>query len=474
MGSQARSQGIPSVRLSTCAASTTPNDIPWPFLVSKSRTVLKYTARAALGAIVLYAVFGSQSSSGHLVAPSSEGGNTYGRNAAAATHWSVPSSPQATGTPDRVRDADAPAPPKPEDQIVFENLGASPEGSETKETVFDEDGNMDEFLQKLFEEDGIPLPDDLKKPIVPPPSAQKSISEEEKAEIQRLKDIETKEKRADITARHTKWEKKLARAGEEELLELLEKIKEMRKAVVDSMRTKPEMFDLLKKLQEEGFKQVEQTEKYLQKIIKDAQKDEETSSKWTKIVAKVQERLDKRTVETTSYLHNWYQDVMKKEKVVFEASADKLDKLADEGQADIGMDYAWLDDVSTDDWTRYHQLKRDAKGWIEQFETIYNATHVDMQENIVVNELMQVETAMMRVAADLNQALDQVRASGNQWLKGESETSSASSPSASPSGTSKAVETEEAAPSPVESVQETPAIPVPETSTHAEPKHEEL
>jgi hypothetical protein len=34
-----------------------------------------------------------------------------------------------------------------------------------------------------------------------------------------------------------------------------------------------------------------------------------------------------------------------------------IDKLADEAQADVGMDYAWLDDVSTDDWTRYHKLK---------------------------------------------------------------------------------------------------------------------
>jgi hypothetical protein len=34
-----------------------------------------------------------------------------------------------------------------------------------------------------------------------------------------------------------------------------------------------------------------------------------------------------------------------------------IDKLADEAQADIGMDYAWLDDVTIDDWTRYHKLK---------------------------------------------------------------------------------------------------------------------
>lgn len=35
-----------------------------------------------------------------------------------------------------------------------------------------------------------------------------------------------------------------------------------------------------------------------------------------------------------------------------------LDKLSDDAQADLGMDYAWLDDVTTQDWVRYHDLKR--------------------------------------------------------------------------------------------------------------------
>jgi hypothetical protein len=34
-----------------------------------------------------------------------------------------------------------------------------------------------------------------------------------------------------------------------------------------------------------------------------------------------------------------------------------LDEIANEAQADLGMDYAWLDDVTTHDWTRYHKLK---------------------------------------------------------------------------------------------------------------------
>jgi hypothetical protein len=96
-----------------------------------------------------------------------------------------------------------------------------------------------------------------------------------------------------------------------------------------------------------------------------------------------------------------------------------------------------------------------------------------MPENIVVTELIQVETAMKRVVADLNQALDQVRMKGDRWFKGEpeSETTASTSPS---SGATAPAGTEEAAPSPVEDAQETSTIPVPETSAPATTQHQEL
>jgi len=39
-----------------------------------------------------------------------------------------------------------------------------------------------------------------------------------------------------------------------------------------------------------------------------------------------------------------------------EAAIKRVEKFADDAQADLGMDYAWLDDVSVKDWTRYHGL----------------------------------------------------------------------------------------------------------------------
>ena len=41
-----------------------------------------------------------------------------------------------------------------------------------------------------------------------------------------------------------------------------------------------------------------------------------------------------------------------------EAAIKRIEKFGDDAQADLGMDYAWLDDVTVHDWTRYHDLGR--------------------------------------------------------------------------------------------------------------------
>jgi hypothetical protein len=98
-----------------------------------------------------------------------------------------------------------------------------------------------------------------------------------------------------------------------------------------------------------------------------------------------------------------------------------------------------------------------------------------MQENIVVTELIQVETAMKEVAADLNQALDQVRRKGDRWFKGEPEPRTTAATSSS-SGVTAPAGTEAAAPSPEEedTQEDTSTISVPETSIPATTQHQEL
>ena len=41
-----------------------------------------------------------------------------------------------------------------------------------------------------------------------------------------------------------------------------------------------------------------------------------------------------------------------------EASVEKLRQLAEEAQADLKMDYAWLEDVTYEDWEQYNHLMK--------------------------------------------------------------------------------------------------------------------
>ena len=56
---------------------------------------------------------------------------------------------------------------------------------------------------------------------------------------------------------------------------------------------------------------------------------------------------------------------------------------------------------------------------------VFNSTHSAMPENIVATEILQVETATVHLAADLNELLDKAKKRGEAWLKGEPEPSEA-------------------------------------------------
>ena len=215
------------------------------------------------------------------------------------TYWSTPSTPEATLSPYHVENANKAAAPIPDEKM---KMG--------------DDADVEAFLKELFAEEEISQED---KPDHPPPPAQNVPTEEEKAEQQRQKEINTKLKRDDITRRHAKWEKRLQEAAQEEEEELLEKVRKMRMEVVDTMRTNPEMFQLLKKMQVEGLKHTEILEKYLQKMQNDGDTTEDTADIWKQIVDRVSRKLDDKTIETTTYLHNWHAEIVQKEKAVVSA-----------------------------------------------------------------------------------------------------------------------------------------------------------
>lgn len=95
-----------------------------------------------------------------------------------------------------------------------------------------------------------------------------------------------------------------------------------------------------------------------------------------------------------------------------------------------------------------------------------------------MKELLQVEAAAVRVAAELNEALDKLKKGGLAWLKGEEEVTTSASPSSDAGSSSSASappsETEEAEPAPVEEVKEETLSSVAETPASTVNPHVEL
>jgi hypothetical protein len=72
----------------------------------------------------------------------------------------------------------------------------------------------------------------------------------------------------------------------------------------------------------------------------------------------VKDKFEKRLDDVDRKVGDWYNGVADNERELVEKATKAVAELAEKAQADIGLDYSWLDDVTTDDWVRYHDLMR--------------------------------------------------------------------------------------------------------------------
>jgi len=105
-----------------------------------------------------------------------------------------------------------------------------------------------------------------------------------------------------------------------------------------------------------------------------------------------------------------------------EAAIKRLEKLADDAQADLGMDYAWLDDVCVKDWTRYHDLVRTAKRWGDIYRSVFNSTHPELSSNQVVFALENVQATLRDIGDGFDHVLGNLERKAEQIFKGDSNT----------------------------------------------------
>lgn len=176
--------------------------------------------------------------------------------------------------------------------------------------VEEDDIDMDAFYAELGLDSGGGPTGSAAEFVAQP---EETESEEEKAEKRRLKEIETAQKRADITGRHTKWERELDEAMADGRKTLRKQLVAIRKAAVIDLKESKEIRKEVELLVEEAEKYLKGAEKYLKNLKREARRPEEKSTMWERVIEKVDSRFEERVSQTETVVNGWFNGVLNSE-----------------------------------------------------------------------------------------------------------------------------------------------------------------
>lgn len=100
---------------------------------------------------------------------------------------------------------------------------------------------------------------------------------------------------------------------------------------------------------------VPKTERETKNALAKAEKE-----KWGTVVEKVDAKFTDTVQTLRATVHAWFTEERASELEVVASSALRVKGLAQTAQADIGLQYAWLEDVTYADWQSYHELMNSA------------------------------------------------------------------------------------------------------------------
>lgn len=287
--------------------------------------------------------------------------------------------------------------------------------SQTAITSDPEDVDLDDFYADI----GLGLDDDLLAPDTPAdvedtPAPEITESEEEKAERLKKEAEEVAKKRADITRRHSAWEKEM-----DEMIVFARKVLRknlvtLRKAATAELKVNKEIRKEVDNLVEDAEKFLKGADKYLATLKRETRRNEEKGIMWNKVISKVDSKFEERLEKTESVVNGWYNGHQNTEMVEVKRVSDMVRDVADRAQADIGLDYAWLDDVTYLDWQRYHDLARRSDNFTALALTIQNGSHPSPPINPVYTALTDLQSEVQDVVVGFETRLRRIKRNGER------------------------------------------------------------
>ena len=282
--------------------------------------------------------------------------------------------------------------------LAMDPAAAEPAPSSTP----DSDQDLDDFLRELGvgqSTNSVPSPPDDTNETHDEPVRPKS-----KEELL----AETASKRADIVGRHEEWFEKLHSGVQEtkdSLVRTLQTLRDDSAEDIRRLRTRPSKADPKKVnkesvtdtrsliwLEQDGEKLIKGLEMYLRKAetrcndwkiptdSPDGEANElkrevasEEKEKFSDIVSKVEGKFSIRVDDVRLEVHKWYVALKEREAEEVIRACNVIKDLASQAQEDLGLDYAWLDDVTALDWQKYHDLMRGKFEYVSLLQILFSS-----------------------------------------------------------------------------------------------------
>ncbi|KAH0836475.1 hypothetical protein J3R83DRAFT_8084 [Lanmaoa asiatica] len=237
-------------------------------------------------------------------------------------------------------------------------------------------------------------------------------TEEERTERLRLKAEETARKRADIEARQATWKAELQAQMERGTYQLQIRLGNLRSAAAVELSSSAEVRSSIEELVNEAEKYLKGAEIYLKNLKGENRRPDEKLALWDRVAERVNDKFNERLSTTEGVVNAWYRIVLDKEFQEVATVTAEVREVAEKGQLDLGLDYAWLEDVTYNDWQRYHALIGASEQYAHEATSIQNGTHpkvvvtdplspiVQDLESEVQDVVIGFETRLRRIKRD--------------------------------------------------------------------------
>ncbi|TFY83656.1 hypothetical protein EWM64_g358 [Hericium alpestre] len=280
--------------------------------------------------------------------------------------------------------------------------------------VVEEDIDLDVFAADLgLNDEEVKEPEEETPEAVSPPPA---MSEEEIEEARRLKAVETAEKRRELTSRHADWEEKLEALIKESKKTLRKRLVALRKEAVAELKSSPLIRKTVDQLTAEADKFVKGAEAYIKNLKKNTGKGGERLTLWTRVIEKIENKFFDLLKNTEALMDKWTNEYIAKEQNEVNTITEEVKDLAENAQADIGLDYVWLDDVTYQDWQRYHDLLRTSDNFTAYAISVQNGSHPSPPINPVPAAVQDLQSEIEDIILDFETRLDEIKRKGDRAL----------------------------------------------------------